>query len=222
MGSDPSLTPPSVPRPVVVAHGLWMPGAETIVLRRRLAAAGFAPHAFKYHTVHASLAQSAAELDAFVDALDAPAVDLVGYSLGAIVVLTMLERLRPDHDGRVVSLGPPFKGSLAAERLARLPGGKRMIGPGLLEHAARGGFAAWHGRQPLGIIAGSLDWSFARLLGRLPGPNDGTVTVDETRLPGAADHIVVRATHTTLMFSRRVAAETVQFLRHGAFTHGMP
>ncbi len=208
----------SRPRPVVVVHGLWMPGPETAVLRRRLAAAGFAPHPFRYRSVAARLDDSAAGLAGLVDALGAPAVDLVGYSLGGVVVLAMLERVRPAHSGRVVCLGSPLRGSLSAERLARLPGGGRVLGAGMRDLVARGGFDAWRGAQPVGVVAGDLALSFGRLLGPLPGPNDGTVMVEETRLDGAADHIVVHASHTTLMFSRRVADETVHFLRHGAFS----
>ncbi len=209
--------PNETPRPVVVVHGLWMPGPETIVLRRRLGRAGFAPHVFHYATVETALADSAGGLADFVAALSAPAVDLVGYSLGGIVALTMLERFRPAHEGRVVCLGSPLRGSLSAERLSRLPGGERLLGRSLREFVARGGFGAWRGPQPLGVVAGSVPVSFARLLGRLPGANDGTVAVEETRLPGMADHVVVPASHTTLMFSRRAADQTIHFLRHGRF-----
>lgn len=205
-------------RPVVVVHGLWMPGPETILLRRRVARAGFAPRVFRYPSVRAPLADNAAGLAEMIEALGAPAVDLIGYSLGGLVALTMLERYRPAHEGRVVCLGSPFKGSMSAERLARVPGGGRLLGASLRELVERGGFTAWRGPQPLGVIAGSLNVSFARLLGRLPGVNDGTVTVEETRLAGAADHIVLPASHTTLMFSRAVADETIHFLCHGVFS----
>lgn len=208
-------------RPIVVVHGLWMPGPETIVLRRRLSHAGFAPRVYRYRSVNARLDEAAAGLAELVGSIDAAGVDLLGYSLGGVVALTMLERYRPGHAGRIVCLGSPLKGSLSAERLVRLPGGGRVLGRAMRELVERGGFDAWRGAQPLGIIAGTLDVSFARLLGRLPAPGDGTVMVEETRLEGAADHVVVRASHTTLMFSRRAADETIHFLRHGTFSeHG--
>lgn len=47
--------------------------------------------------------------------------------------------------------------------------------------------------------------------------NDGTVAVSETRLPGAADHITVSASHLGLLLSARVADEASLFLREGYF-----
>jgi hypothetical protein len=54
---------------------------------------------------------------------------------------------------------------------------------------------------------------------KLPQPNDGAVTVAETRLPGLRDHLVLSVTHTGLLVSARVAREVCAFLTHGHFTH---
>ena len=57
----------------------------------------------------------------------------------------------------------------------------------------------------------------ALLLGGLNGDNDGTVAVDETRLPGIREHAVIAATHTGLPFSDEAIAMTTNFLRAGQF-----
>jgi hypothetical protein len=57
------------------------------------------------------------------------------------------------------------------------------------------------------------------MLGRLPGPHDGTVAVAETRLPGATDHVVLPVTHFSMLTSRAVADQVVAFLRRGRFEH---
>jgi hypothetical protein len=48
------------------------------------------------------------------------------------------------------------------------------------------------------------------------------VAVEETRLPGLADHCVVETNHTGLLFSPEVAQLAAGFLRHGRFSPPPP
>ncbi len=57
------------------------------------------------------------------------------------------------------------------------------------------------------------------LLGAIGDASDGTVALDETRLPGLADHCVVAASHSGLVFSPEAARQTAAFLRDGRFRH---
>ena len=56
----------------------------------------------------------------------------------------------------------------------------------------------------------------------LPGPHDGVVTVDETRVPGLSDHIVLRVAHTEMLVSRAVVQQVVAFLERGKFDRTQP
>jgi hypothetical protein len=76
----------------------------------------------------------------------------------------------------------------------------------------------WSGARDLGVIAGDLGVGLGKLLGPMDGPNDGTVLVDETRLPGAADELRLRSSHTGLLFSAEVARQAAAFLQTGRFT----
>jgi hypothetical protein len=68
----------------------------------------------------------------------------------------------------------------------------------------------------LGIIAGdcSLNPWFSAWL---PGPDDGKVTVNATRVDGMLDFLVVHASHTWMMWQKQVARLVKEFLRSGSF-----
>jgi hypothetical protein len=92
-----------------------------------------------------------------------------------------------------------------------------MIGPALADAASGGESDPWTGPQEVGILAGTIPVGFGRVVGRIGPPHDGTVRVDETRLPGARDHRAVPVTHTGLLVSRQVATLVAGFLRQGRF-----
>ena len=49
----------------------------------------------------------------------------------------------------------------------------------------------------------------------IPGDDDGTVTVESTRLPGAADFTTVRALHSRLLWNEESVTQTVNFIKEG-------
>lgn len=69
----------------------------------------------------------------------------------------------------------------------------------------------------IGAIAGTRRLGVGMAFARLDNPNDGVVTVAETRLPGLADHLVLPVSHSGMLFSARVAREVCAFLRAGRF-----
>jgi hypothetical protein len=70
---------------------------------------------------------------------------------------------------------------------------------------------------PVGIIAGnrSVDPT-AWLL--LPKPHDGRVSVENTKLDGMADHIVIGTSHPWLPGNRLAIEQTIAFLKDGRFS----
>jgi pimeloyl-ACP methyl ester carboxylesterase len=209
---------------IVVVHGLWMNGLPMELLRRRLERSGFAPSVFRYPSVAQDLATNAARLADFVAALPGDTVHLLGHSLGGVLIGAMLERapaaLRP---GRVVCMGTPFMGSEIGARVARWGGAARgLVGKSIGELNARGGLTDWRAAHELGVIAGNRPYGFGRLLGGFDEPNDGTVTIAETRVRGAADHIVLPVTHFSMLWSRLVLEQALAFLETGRFTRTVP
>jgi pimeloyl-ACP methyl ester carboxylesterase len=196
-----------------------MPGAELALLKRRLADAGFEPQRFRYASVADDLDTNADRLAEFLGRLPETSTHVLGHSLGALVILKLIERHGADRIRRIVCLGPPFNGTVAGDRLARWPGGTQFMGAGIAQLRREAASLRWDGCRELGVIAGSRGFGMGRLLGGLPAPSDGTVAVAETRLTGATDHIVLPVTHFSMLCSRRVAEQAIAFLRDGRFAH---
>lgn len=205
---------------VILLHGLWMRGFSMLALRRALLEAGYAVHGFEYASVVEQPQRSIARLRETMRSLKAKrggthCVHLVGHSLGGIIALRSAAGGDDLPDGRVVCLGTPLSGSAAARHLSHWPAGQMLFGRSagsLLD-----GVAAWNGEREVGVIAGCVPHGLGAWLGHFEGAHDGTVAVAETRLPGIADHCVVHASHTGLLFSTAAARQAIAFLRHGHF-----
>jgi pimeloyl-ACP methyl ester carboxylesterase len=215
---------------VVYVHGLWLRGHEAVLLRRRLAASlGASVLSFSYPSVRRSLAENAAALRRFLTPIRADRLHLVAHSMGGLVILRMFEDAAavdagrgPADDlppGRIVFMGSPVQGSQSAARLERLPlgVGHRLLGLTGRETLVSPRERRWGGARDLGVIAGDLALGAGRLLGPLPGPNDGTVLVRETNLPGATGQLRLRVSHSGMPFSATVARQVAAFLRVGRF-----
>jgi pimeloyl-ACP methyl ester carboxylesterase len=203
---------------VILLHGLWMRGFALAMLHRRLIEAGFRVHRFDYLSVAATQQRILDRLQARMDGLagEADAVHLVGHSLGGLLALRACLEAEALPQGRVVCLGSPLKGSAAARGFAGWGrGGEVLLGHN--RELLQQGFERWDGPREVGMIAGCMPLGLGAVLGHIEGAHDGTVAVEETRLPGLADHYVIEANHTGLLFSPEVAQQVAQFLRNGRF-----
>jgi pimeloyl-ACP methyl ester carboxylesterase len=165
-------------------------------------------------------AQALARIIANLDGIEE--INFVAHSMGNIVVRHYLadhERKPDPRLRRMVMLGPPNHGSLAAFVLAENTVFKTLTGQAGQELGSQWGSIEKHLAAPtfeFGIVAGGKrdDRGFNPLL---PGDNDGTISVDTTRLAGASDFIVLPVLHSFLMDDEKVKQYTLQFLRHGYF-----
>ena len=185
------------------------------LLRQRLRRCGFEVVQFRYQTVNASLEQNAARLRQFVSSFSDTPLHFVGHSLGGLVIRKLLADFPQQATGRIVTLGTPHRGSYTACRLGNNELCRRLMGNSL--PALSGELPPWSGEHELGSNAGSLSMGFGWLVPSLPRPNDGTVTVEETRLEGMADHRVLRVSHMGMLLSAKVAQQVCHFLRNGYF-----
>ncbi len=163
------------------------------------------------------MAEIVDRLSAFVATLHPLVLHLVGHSLGGLVIYRFLERYPNQAPGRVVFLGTPSVTCGAAVGFARLPWGAAILGKCVAEELLVERSRRWTHARPLGIIAGTRTFGAGHFVAQLQGANDGTIGVNETRLPGATEHITVHASHMGMLLSTRVARQTGTFLREGHF-----
>jgi pimeloyl-ACP methyl ester carboxylesterase len=197
---------------VVLLHGLWMPGASMQWFASKLSTAGFDTEIFAYHSVAEGPDTAVPRL---VDVLGDRPAGIVAHSLGGLIALQALCDAPALQVGRVVCLGSPLTGSGAATGMLRWAPAAAMLGrsAALLQH----GLACWEGRAEVGVIAGRVPHGLGALLAGFDGDHDGTVAIDETRLAGVSDHVVIEASHSGLLFSGEAVDQSVAFLRSGRF-----
>ena len=204
---------------VILVHGLWMSGFELGVLRSRLETSGrFRAVGFSYPSLRGSMADHVRSLIDFAREQKADELHFVGHSLGGLVVLNALSVTDDLPPGRAVLLGTPLQGSKAAQGVARwVPFGKAILGSAVNEEIVQWQPREWSGRREVGVIAGSMGLGLGRLFAELNTDHDGTVMVEETKLPGAKDHKILAISHTGMLFSAGVSEEAEHFLTHGTF-----
>lgn len=204
---------------VVLLHGLARTRTSMLILAQRLERAGYNVTNVGYDSLGGSLAEHVQTLAAEVSncCVKAPRIHFVGHSLGGLVIRQYLAESPPDALGRVVLLGPPNQGSEMADWFREQPFG-HLLGPAGKALGTSATDIPANLPAPeyeVGIIAGnrSLNPIGSALI---PGPDDGMVGVEHTRIEGVP-LVVVPRTHTFLMNSRFAADAINSFLGTGTF-----
>lgn len=205
----------------MLLHGLARTDSSMARLASSLEEAGYYSVNYDYpsreHTIE-ELAGSTIS-GALVKCPDGAKINFVTHSLGGILVRQYLTHNVIENLGRVVMLGPPNKGSQVVDTFQSVPGFEFFNGPagmqlgtGELSVPNRLGPANFE----LGIIAGTRSINLI-LSTSLPNPDDGKVSVENTKLEGMSDHIALPVSHPFLMKDKDVIAQVLHFLQQGAF-----
>ncbi len=180
---------------------------------------------FSYASTRRSISDHAAALREVIEQLpDDTRFSFVGHSMGNIVVRHLIGDLQRSGDPHqilercdsMVMLGPPNQGALIARRLAPTGVFEFVTGKGGMELGPQ-----WEKLKeklatptfPFAIIAG--DVSENKVQNPLvDGSSDFVVTVEESKLEGAAMFQAVPVLHSFLMNDETVIEMTIDFLDH--------
>lgn len=213
---------------VIALHGLGRSRSSMVDMAEYLnEELDLQPVRLGYASTRAEIANHAEALASVIEHM--PEVDkiyFVAHSMGNIVIRHYMADQMKKNGGRLdpriqrfVMLAPPNQGSAMAEFFKRNP----------LFHVVWGRSGkqlskSWEELEPnltvppieFGIIAGGdgTAWNTNPLL---KGDDDLIVTVEETKLQGARDFLIVRAAHTFLMDNDQVMEATASFFKNGYF-----
>jgi pimeloyl-ACP methyl ester carboxylesterase len=217
--TDPNATQDGV----ILLHGISRTALSFRKMQLALERTGFATLNLDYASRRKPLEGLAEDIDPavqhFADRVGG-SIHFVCHSMGGLLARVYIARHRPKRIGRVVMLGTPNSGSEIADRLKHIGVYRAWFGPagqqlGTQRDAA---VAAMFPPvdYPVGIIAGNRS-VYPISSAFLPKPHDGRVSVENTKLDGMADHIVMETSHPWLVRNRPAIEQTIVFLRDGEF-----
>lgn len=209
---------------VILLHGLARSDGSMKKLAQALDDAGYLTVNISYPSTKQhieALAQNAIT-KALAQCPEDSRINFVTHSMGGILIRQYLKKNIIKNMGRVVMLGPPNKGSHVVDNLSEIPGFKLINGPagmqlGTTEISIPNTLGS--ANFELGVIAGnrSINPIFSLML---PKPNDGTISVENTKLKGMIDHIELPVTHSFMMNDKNVISQVIYFLKNGIFNKG--
>jgi triacylglycerol lipase len=209
---------------VILLHGLCRTGRSMIPMGQSLTQAGYKVMNIEYPSRSAGVEKlsesTIAPVIAECEKNGATSINFVTHSLGGILVRDYLSRHTIPNLGRVVMLGPPNRGSEVVDKLGSFWLFKAINGPAGSE-LGTGPDSIPNRLGPanfcLGVIAGdrSINWINSLLM--IPGPDDGKVAVERTKLAGMTDHLVIHTMHPMMMRNTTVINQTTFFLKNGKF-----
>jgi len=210
---------------VVLLHGLGRTSFSMDGLERSLKKEGYVVVNNSYPSTEADISTLSAIVgDGIAQCREAKAenIHFVTHSLGGILVRKYFQNNVVPEAKRVVMLGPPNQGSEVATRHKEQWWYKVVTGPAGQELGVEPTSTPNQLRKiPLevGIIAGteSLDPWFSDII---PGPHDGKVSVESTRLEEMTDFVAVPHSHTFMTEASEVYEQVSAFLARGKFNLG--
>ena len=195
---------------VVLVHGLWMGRWSFISIAKFLRKNGYKVYLFGYKTSASPFDFNKHKLQAFVNSRNENSVHLVVHSMGGILSMRTLPTIR--KNGKLVMLGSPINGSQAAKAMS-----EKKWTSWMLRHATEplinGVKKPKILRQCMMIAGTHSGLRIARIVTKLPKPNDGTVALVETQAQWIDYHTTENTNHFFLLLNKNVKSKVLDFLQ---------
>jgi len=209
-------------KPVVLVPGMFTPSFCLHLQAKHLRERGFEPQIVRNRFWSDTPANNAQRLLQLLRAVNSRPMNLVGHSLGGIVILHMLQlnaASEPDEQlqiNRVVLIASPVNGSRLAEKMHAKRLFRTILGRSVDQGLLGGAPQDLNGVQT-GVISGAGRAGLAAMFYRPKTLNDGVVETEETLLAGASDTVCLPQSHAIMLFSKGCATKAAQFLKSGRF-----
>jgi len=210
---------------VILLHGLARTERSMLKLENRLSSSGYAVVNTTFpSTKHPIEYLSDVVLEGIIQQYygnPQQKIHFVTHSFGGIIIRFYLKHHTLPNLGRTVMISPPNQGSELVDRLKNTVFFKKFNGPA--------GSQLGTDKDSLPLNLGPVDFELGVISGNrslnlinsliLPGPDDGIVSVEGTKVAGMKDFIVLPQSHTYIMLSEKVINQVIHFLKHGVFNH---
>ncbi len=212
-------SPAPVEYTIVLLQGMGRGRASLWMLDTRLQHAGYQTLNFPYSAGRDSIDGLGEQLVSFIrENVKTEGYHLIAHSLGNVILRAAFRFGYPPGLGCIVMLAPPNEPADLARALRDNQIHQWFMGPSGQQLASD----TFYAQLPVpdvkfGIIAGDRGQSFI-----LKQPNDGVITVENTKLAGMSDWIVVHQSHNFIMNSRIVAEFCISFIEDGVFNRQLP
>jgi hypothetical protein len=206
---------------VIVLHGITRSSRHMKILANHIQNGGFEVINVNYPSTKYQIEELVEIINQEISSrvIKNKKIHFVGYSMGALLIRALIHKYKYKNLGRVVQLAPPNHGSEIADWTKNLWIYKKIFGPSgqqLVTNQKMFEHIFGEVNYELGIIAGNatLDPIFSIII---PGPDDGRVGVEKTKLEGMKEHIVIKVSHSFFPYSKKVRKQTLHFLQYGSF-----
>ena len=207
---------------VILVHGLRANSSYMLDLQKALVDSG-------YHVLNVDYPSSKYRIQILADTAIGGAlklctsfcdtVHLIGHSMGNALIRYYLQKPHPCTVKRIVMVAPVNQGSELVNRLNWIPLFAKLNGPaGMQLGCGENRFLATLPPLPAetGIIAGSRTINpVASLI--IPGKDDGRVSIENTKIKGMDDFIIVPGNHHVITQKDSTVRSALRFIRKGHF-----
>ena len=204
---------------VIALHGILRSSKSWTEMQRVLEPDGYTFINFDYPSTRRPISDFADQLHELIATLDGiEHIHLIGHSMGGLVVRRWCQQYSDPRMKRLVMIGTPNSGAEIASMLKKNLLFQLILGPSGQQLVADP--EEFISTLPLptmefAVIAGAKGTpdGFNPLI---PGDDDGVVTVQSARLPGAVDYVAFRALHSFQPWNPEVMEAARLYLKTGA------
>lgn len=203
---------------IVLIHGIMRDSKGFSRFQKEFQNQGYTVVPFEYPSTRIKIEKSAKFLQYMLQSLEGiDEVNFIVHSMGGLLVRAWSANHTDPRIKRMVMLGTPNTGADLANLFRRGPIFRLFLGPAGQQLVSDPESTISNLPKPpmeFAVIAGGRsDKKGYNIL--IPGDDDGIVSVESTRLPGAADFDIVPCIHTFLVSHPGIYERCLRFLKTG-------